>query len=76
MLVSNGGNIYAENSKGFSPLSLVRNKTLRADMVFLTRKPLLLLFAAISITNHLKHSNALQRVAENIDLRRYIVGFS
>ena len=75
LLVSNGGNIYAENSEGHTPLSLVRDPALNAEMVFLTRKPLLLFFEAICVANDLKNTAAPHCVAVNIDLKRYIVGY-
>ena len=74
-LVSNGGNIYAENSVGCTPLSLVRNPALKADMQFLTRRALLLFFEAVCIADDLACYDSLQRVAANFDLGRYIGGF-
>ena len=74
-LVSNGCNIYAENSKGHTPLSLVRDPALKADMMYLTRRPLLIVFEAVCVADDLKHSGALQRVAASTDLGRYICGF-
>ena len=93
-LVSEGGNIYAENSRGHTPSSLVGDITqlkldmgyftplfqvqveaLKADMVYLTRRSLLLFFEAVCVADDLKHSDALQRVAAGTDLGRYIVGF-
>ena len=58
-LVSNGCNIYAENSKGHTPLSTAQDKALKADMVYLTRRPLLLFFEAVCVADDLKHSGAL-----------------
>ena len=72
-LASNGGNIYAENSKGRTPLSLARDPELKADMVFLTRRPLLLFFETVCEADDLKHSDALKRVADNYDLGRHII---
>lgn len=74
-MVSIGGNIYAENSKGYTPLSLVRDPALKADMVFLTRRSSLIFFEAICAANGLKNTAALQRIAANTDLGRYIVGY-
>ena len=75
-LVSNGGNIYMENSKGHTPLSLVKDTVLRTDMVFLTRRSLLLFFEAVCITDDLRtHNNSFRRVAENADLGRCIASF-
>ena len=75
MLVFHGGNIHAENSKGHTPLSLVRDPTLKADMVFLTRGPSLHFFEAVCIEDDLICRNSIKRVAANADLGRYIVGF-
>lgn len=74
-LVCKGGNIYAKNSMGCTPLSLVRDPDLMADMVYLTRETLLLLFEAVCIADDLTCCNSFQRVAANADLGRYIVGF-
>ena len=74
MLVSIGGNIYAENSKGYTPLSLVKNTDLKADVMYLTRRSLLIFFEEVSIADGLKNKGSLERVAANIDLMRYIVG--
>ena len=71
LLVANGGNIYAENSKGHTPLSLVQDPALKTDMVFLTRRALLLFFEAICIAD-IEHSDSLQRVAASADLVRYL----
>ena len=67
VLVSNGGNIYAENSKGHTPLSLVRNPALKADMQFLTRRALLLFLEAVCIADDLACFDSFQRVAANSD---------
>ena len=74
MLVSMGGNIFAENSKGHTPLSLVQDPGLKADMVFLTRRPLLLFFEGVFSSTALdkKDRCPLQRVAESADLVRYL----
>ena len=71
LLVANGGNIYAENSKGHTPLSLARDPALKTDMVFLTRRALLVFFEAICIAD-IEHSDAFQRVAASADLVRYL----
>ena len=71
LLVANGGDIYAENSKGYTPLSLVQDPALKTDMVFLTRRALLVFFEAICIAD-IEHSNAFQRVAASADLVRYL----
>ena len=71
LLVSYGGNINAQNSRGLSPLSLAQDPALKADMVFLTRRALLLFFEAVCIAD-IKHSNAFQRVATSTDLVRYL----
>ena len=75
LLISNGGNIYAENSRGCTPLSMVRDPALKLDMVYLTRRPLLLFLEAMCIGYNFERTDALQRVAENIDLRRYLAEF-
>ena len=74
-LVSYGGNIYAENSKGYSPLSLIKDATLKADMVYLTRRPLLLFLEAVCVADELTNNKSFRRVAENSDLTNFIVGF-
>ena len=75
ILVSKGGNIYAKNSKGYTPLSIVQDAALKADMVYLTRRSLLLFFEAVCVADDLKHSDALRRVAVSTDLGRFICGF-
>ena len=78
LLVSSGGNIYAQNSKGHTPLSLAKgNPALKADMVYRTRRALLLFFEAVSkcMTADLVKCMSFQQVANNIDLGRYIVRF-
>ena len=72
LLVANGGDIYAENSKGYTPLSLVQDPGLKADFVFLTRRPLLLFFEAVCMAD-LKSIDSIRRAAANVDIRRYIV---
>ena len=74
-VVSMGGNVQAVNSKGHTPLSLVRDTALKSDIVFLTRRPLLHFFEAICIAEGLEGSRALQRVAENFDVMGHIVTF-
>ena len=75
LLISRGGNIYAENSKSYSPLFLAKdNQPLKTDMVYLTRRSFLLFFEAVCVADDLTHSDALQRVAASTDLRRCIVG--
>ena len=75
-LVSNGGNIYAENSKGHTPLSLVKDTALQTDMMFLTRRSLLLFFEAVCITDDLRaNCKSFRRVAENADLGSCIARF-
>lgn len=75
MLVSTGGNIYAVNSKNHTTLSMVRGADLKHDMVFLTRRPLLHFFEAVSFADDLPNNPSLLRVAANNDLIGYIVGF-
>ena len=72
LLVSLGGSIYAENSKGHSPVSMAKDATLKRDMVFFTRRSLLLVFEAANIAEDLENSYALKRVAASIDLTRFI----
>ena len=72
-LVSNGADIYFEDSDGCTPLSLVTDLALRADMLFLTPRPLLLFLVAVSIAEDLNISRSLRRVAQNPDLVREIV---
>ena len=74
-LVSMGGDIYAENLKGRTPSSWITNVALKREMVYLTRRSLLVFLKAVSIANDLMHSDALLRVAENYDLKRFIVKF-
>ena len=38
LLVPKGGNIYTENSKGHTPLSLVQDPALKLEMVSLTKR--------------------------------------
>ena len=73
LLVANGGNIYAENSKGHTPLSLVHDPALKIDMRFLTRRALLLFLEGVCIAEDLRNHSSLQRVAESADLVRYLV---
>ena len=73
LLVCNGGDIYAENAEGKTPLGLVTNPALKADMVFLTRRPLLLFLEAVCVAEDLQSS--LRRLAESSDLLRYMVRF-
>ena len=75
MLVSNGGDIYAENLNGCTPLSLVRDESLKANMLFFTRRSLLLFHEAVFLVDDLKNNESLQCVAGNIDLKRCIVTF-
>ena len=72
LLVTKGGNIYAVNSKGHSPVSMAKDATLKRDMVFFTRRSLLLVFEAANIAEDLENSYALKRVAASIDLTRFI----
>ena len=74
-LVSNGGNMYTENSKGHTPLSLIQDPAVKHELMFLTRRPLLLVLEAICVANDLKNTDSIQRVATNIDLRRYVLGW-
>ena len=75
LLVSLGGSIYAENSKGHSPVSMAKDATLKRDMVFFTRRSLLLVFEAVNIAEDLENSYTLKRVAASTDLTRFIGGF-
>ena len=75
LLVSHGGCIYAENSKGQSPLSLVADQTIRAEMIFLTRRPLLLFLEAVSLFEGVEFDDSLRRVAGNSDLVRLTTKF-
>ena len=75
LLVSNGGNIYAENSMGYSPLSLIKDAALKADMVYQTRRSLLLFLEAVCVTDDHTNNKSFQRVAENSDLTNFILGF-
>lgn len=74
-LVSHGGDIYVENSTGFTPLSLTMYRDLRRDMIFLTRRSLLVVFVAVTIADGPKRNHALTRVAGNPDLGRHIAEF-
>ena len=73
LLILNGGDIHSKNLGGKTPLCFVEAPDLKADMVFLTRRPLLFLLEAICIAEDLQSS--LRRLAENTDLMRYIVKF-
>ena len=75
LLVSHGACIYAENSKGQSPLSLVADQTIRAEMIFLTRRPLLLFLEAVSLSEGVEFDDSLRRVAGNSDLVRLTTKF-
>ena len=74
-LVCEGGNIHAENSQGLTPLLMVRKAHMKADMIFLTRRALLLFFEAVCIADDLKKHGPLQQVAGQYDLERCIVMF-
>ena len=74
-LVSKGGNIHAENSKGHTPLSMVKDPMLKSDMVYITRRSLLLFFEAVCTAKGLKANRSLQRVTENRDLKGCIIRF-
>ena len=74
-LISSGGNIYNEDSAGYTPLSLIQDAALKADMVFVTRSSFLLFLQEVCVANNRKNTDFIQRVAAKIDLRRYIVGF-
>ena len=75
LLVSNGGDIYAESFKGLSPLSLVSDPTVRAEMIFLTRRPLLLFLEAVCLSEGVEFDISLHRVAGNSDLVRLTTKF-
>ena len=74
-LVPNVNNIYAVNSKGYNALSLARDEALKDEMIFLTRRALLVFLEAISVADDLRRSDSIRRVAHNIDLQRCIVKF-
>ena len=74
-LVSNGGDIYVKNSKGLSPLSLAADPTVRAEMIFLSRRPLLLFLEAVCLSEGVECDDSLRRVAGNIDLVRLTIKF-
>ena len=76
MLVSNGGDVYEENSSGKSPLCLVTDAAVIADMLFLTRRPLLFFLKAVCVAKDLTNTRSLLRVAESSDLAREIVMFT
>ena len=75
LLVSSGGNSHSVNSKGHTPLSLTIDPTIRLDMVFLTRRPLLLFAEAISTSRVREGPRSLHRVAGNRDLMHCILRF-
>ena len=75
LLVSSGSNIHSVNSKGHTPLSLTVDPTIRLDMVFLTRRPLLLFSEAISASRVREGPRSLHRVAGNRDLMHCILRF-
>ena len=66
---------FAENSNGCTPLFLIDDKALKADMVFLTRRPLLLFFEAASFSDDSDTSRSLRRMAGNPDLVRVVIMF-
>lgn len=74
-LISHGGNIYAADSKGQTPLALVNAATLKSDMLFPTRRSLLVFLDAVCIADNLKCNGSIQRVAEITDLCRVILKF-
>ena len=71
--VSKGGNIHAENSKGHTPLSMVQDPMLKSDMVYITRRSLLLFFEAVSAADVQENPRSLARVAGSTDLKGYIM---
>ena len=75
LLTSKGANIHVEDSNGISPLSLITDPALKADMVFLTRRPLLLFFEAVTVSDDVNISRSFRQVAENSDLMREVYGF-
>ena len=75
LLVFHGGDIYAENSEGESPLSLESASAVRADMIFLSRRPLLLFLEAVCLSESEECEGPLRRVAEKSDLVRLTTKF-
>ena len=67
--------MYAEYCKGYSLLSLVRDPALKADMVFLTRRALLLFLMGICAARDVTNSRPLRRMAESSDVVRCITKF-
>ena len=76
LLVCNGSDIYAEDASGKAPLHLVKDPSVKAEMVFQARKSLLLFLEAVCVTEELTNSRSLRRVAESSDMVRHIVMFA
>ena len=75
LLVISGADVHAEDSAGRTPLSLATDPALKADMVFLTRRPPLLFFEAVIVSDDVNISRSFRQVAENSDLMREVYGF-
>lgn len=75
MLISYGADIHAKDANGVTPLSLVTHPALKAEVIFIPRRSLVLFFEAMSVADDLKNQDSLFRVAGNAFLARYIVGF-
>ena len=75
LLVISGADVHAEDSAGRTPLSLATDSALKADMVFLTRRPLLLFFEAVIVSDDVNISRSFRLVTENSDLMREVYGF-
>ena len=75
LLISYGADIHAEDWGGSTPLSRVIDPAVMVEMILLTRRPLLLFFNAVSVSEDLSISRSLRRVAEIPDLVRGVVMF-
>ena len=75
MFVRNGSDIYAEDARGNVPLHLATHPTIKREMVFQARKPLLLFLEAVCVAEELTNFHSLRRVAESSDIVRQVVMF-
>ena len=73
--MKSGADIHAEDSSGRTPLSLVTDPAVKAELVFLTRRPLLLFLEAVSASDDVNISRSFRRVAENSDLLREVFAY-
>ena len=76
LLVCSGSDIYAEDANGKAALNLGYDPSIKTEMVFQARKPLLHFLEAVCVTEELTNSRSLRRVAESSDMVRHIVMFA